>query len=150
MVDGDNTAPPSMSSPPPSIASSNHSRTRATSAGRISGPMMVSEIQAQFDPLDSYLTRCEPPGMPYAIMMPEFAEFTDEGDVIRIGIESFDQVRTIYMDLPSATEAGFSPLGYSVGRWEDATLTIETTGIRFPYSTFMGTPQSDQVEVVER
>ena len=41
-------------------------------------------------------------------------------------------------------------MSYSIGRWEDGTLIIETTRINWPYFGLNGTPQSEKIEVVER
>ncbi len=43
-----------------------------------------------------------------------------------------------------------SRLGYSVGRWEDGTLIVETGRIDYPYFNDQGIPQSEAVEIVER
>ena len=41
-------------------------------------------------------------------------------------------------------------MGYSVGRWEGNTLIVETSRIDWPYFDGGGTPQSADVETVER
>jgi hypothetical protein len=53
-------------------------------------------------------------------------EFVDEGDTIRLRIEEFDKERQIHMNqqMPATMEP--SALGYSVGRWEDGVLVVET------------------------
>jgi hypothetical protein len=43
-----------------------------------------------------------------------------------------------------------SPLGYSVGRWEDDVLVVHTTRIDFPFFDLFGTPVGKFPEVVER
>ena len=37
-----------------------------------------------------------------------------------------------------------------MGRWDEGTLVVETTHVDWPYFDRDGTPQSDQVEFVER
>ena len=51
--------------------------------------------------------------------------------------------------LPDA-EREASSLGYSVGHWEGEQLVVSTTHIDWPYLDPYGTPQSNQVEYVER
>ena len=43
-----------------------------------------------------------------------------------------------------------TPLGYSVGRWDGATLIVTTTRISWPYFSQLGIRQSSEVEIVER
>ena len=44
-----------------------------------------------------------------------------------------------------------SPLGFSVGRWEDEnTLIVETSRINFPYMNLGGIGQSENVRIYER
>lgn len=40
--------------------------------------------------------------------------------------------------------------GYSVGRWEGRTLVVETSRVNAPFLDGSGTPQSEDVEMVER
>jgi hypothetical protein len=71
---------------------------------------------------------CKPKGM-WAIMAnPTPLEFVDEGESIVLRLEEFDSVRTIHMDDGGAADSQpRTPLGYSVGRWENDTLVVETT-----------------------
>ena len=60
-------------------------------------------------------------------------------------------IATLWLDPDaSGAEATSGPLGYSVGRWEDDVLIVHTTHIDFPYLDPYGTPQSDQIEYLER
>ncbi len=111
-----------------------------------------------FDPItDDPVVRCVTPGMPEALSYigphpVEFAE-RDDGDIV-LRIESDDNVRIIHMGKgASAVEQPFSPLGYSVGRWESDVLIVTTTRINWPYFKVRGlvaAPQSEDVEIVER
>jgi len=78
-------------------------------------------------------------------------EFIDEGDTIRLRVEEWDAVRTIHMtsEQDPATVTP-SSLGHSVGRWEGRTLVVHTSHINWPLLDGDGTPQSDDVEIVER
>jgi len=95
--------------------------------------------------------RCEPPGMPNAILNPYPIEFVDRGDTIQIRIEEWDAVRTVYMNGAGNAQAQApNRLGYSVGRWDGDTLIVETTQINWPYLDDKGAPQSENVSIVER
>lgn len=107
--------------------------------------------QAEFDLLDNYATRCEPSGMPRIMWYPHPYEFIDQGDRILLRTEMYDIVRTIHMDRSAATDnEAYSPLGYSVGRWENGVLVVNTTRINWNYFDTRGVPQSEKAAVVER
>ena len=107
--------------------------------------------RANWNVLDNFMLRCEPPGMPQIMTAPHPYELIDHGDEIWLRIAWFDQLRSIHMT-PSASIRTPSPsaLGYSVGRWEGQTLVVETMGIDWPYADGIGTPQSAAVRVTER
>lgn len=103
--------------------------------------------QARDDPS----LRCEPPGMPNAILNPYPIEFIDEGDRIRLRIEEWDGVRLIDMSDSIAPEAPApSRLGYSTGAWDGDTLIVRTSRIDAPYLDDSGTPMSADAQIVER
>ena len=109
------------------------------------------EIAAGYDRVDNYATRCEAAGMPRLMWYPHPFELVDMGDVIRLNIEIFNQVRTIHMNQTEAPDdfAG-SPLGYSVGYWEDEnTLVVKTTDINWGRYT-ENEPLSEEAVVIER
>ena len=90
-------------------------------------------------------------GMPHAMQNRFPIEFIDQAEAIRLRLEMWDNSRTIHM----AEDAGnglqqASPLGYSVGRWENNSLVVTTTNIDWPYFDEIGTPQSPEIEVEER
>lgn len=111
-----------------------------------------------FDPLtDDPVLRCISPGMPEAMTYigPHPVGFVElaNGD-IEIQIESDDNVRVVQMgDDASDHDQPFSPLGYSVGRWEGGTLVVTTTRLNWPYfkvAELVAAPQSEEMEIVER
>jgi hypothetical protein len=107
--------------------------------------------QAAWDPLsDDPGLRCEPQGMPGVIVNPYPVEFVDRGDEIVLRIEEWDAVRRIHMTQDGDNRAPATPLGHSVGHWEDETLVVRTTNISWPYYDDLGTPQSEAMEVEER
>ena len=94
---------------------------------------------------------CIPPGMPTGMMNPSVFQFVDEGDRIILLVQLYDLVRTIHMnsDVDPDTQPA-SPLGYSVGKWEDDTLVVTTTRIDSPLSNNDGVPQSAEAIHIER
>lgn len=76
-----------------------------------------------------------------------------DGDVLRINYEEWNLSRTVYMDgrsFPAMIEP--TRLGYSIGRYENGDLVIETRGISQEiYNPFHGGGgHSDQLTGVER
>ena len=94
---------------------------------------------------------CIPPGMPIGMLVPTPIQFVDEGDTILLLQSEYDLVRTIHMnsDIDPETQPA-TPLGYSVGSWEDDTLVITTTRIDWPFSDRQGVPQSADAIQIER
>ena len=94
---------------------------------------------------------CIPSGMPIGMEVPTPIQFVDEGDTILLLQSEYDLVRTIHMnsDVDPETQPA-TPLGYSVGRWEDGTLVITTTRIDWPISDRSGVPQSADAMHIER
>ena len=94
--------------------------------------------------------RCIPPGMVDAIASPFPIELIEEGQDIIIRMEQWDGIRLVHMgDSADPEAAPPTPMGYSIGHWEGDTLVVTTNGIRWPYFDDLGTPQSEDVEIVE-
>lgn len=109
--------------------------------------------RADYDPLDSPISRCEPPGMPETMTMAAHFDLTAiDGETLRLRAPWFDTVRTIYMgDSLNSTDKPSTSLGFSAGHWEgDNTLIVETTNIDHPYMRGDGTPQSKAIKITER
>jgi hypothetical protein len=108
--------------------------------------------QARFDPLtDDTALACIPQGMPGIMDNPFPIELVERDGGILLRTEEWDIERAIHMTgaADPATEPA-TPLGYSVGRWDGDTLIVATTRIDWPYFDDAGTPQSADVETVER
>jgi hypothetical protein len=76
-----------------------------------------------------------------------------DGENLVIEYEQWSARRTIYMDGRGHPKISTpAPLGYSIGRWEGATLVIETVGIAADvyYSFLSGGGHSDQARAIER
>jgi len=105
-----------------------------------------------WDPVvDDPALRCVEPGMPVVMDTPFPLAFEEGDGRIILRIEQWDGVRSIHMGggLNPQAQPG-SLMGYSVGRWDDQTLIVETTNISWPYVDEFGTPKSDDFTMVER
>ena len=117
----------------------------------LSVTLSAEAARAAWDPFtDDPSHRCQAPGMPNAVLNPYPMEFVDQGERIVQLIDEWDTVRTIHMSVDTAGQGEATPLGYSVGRWEDKTLVVETTNVDYPLLDDSGTPMSPAVRIVER
>jgi hypothetical protein len=94
---------------------------------------------------------CSPPSIIYAMQGPFPFEILQGTELIVIKMEYFDLVRIIFMDgRKPDPQVPHSKTGFSVGRWEDSTLVVETTHLS--PSTIMnnGLDHSADVKVTER
>lgn len=117
------------------------------------GPLTdaAAKAKAEFDARTSPFLGCHPKGMPYIMITPYPVEFTRAGGDIVIRFEEHDVERLIHMGAPRPTEAvPHSLFGYSMGRWEDGALVVNTERVNAPYFYGDGTPQSDAIRLVER
>jgi len=110
------------------------SRTTATP------PKLTAEAQALVDEFEAGKARgenlqtqaanCVPNGMPGIMRLPYPIEFVFSPGRVNILIETYSQVRRIYVDgraLPEDPDPFFN--GHSVGRWEGETLVVDTIGV---------------------
>lgn len=108
---------------------------------------------ASFDQFtQSPILNCAPKGMPTIMEEPYPLEFVRDGDRIRLRLEEYDTVRTIYMNAGDAPAEPDPPrLGLSIGHWEnDHTLVVATTRAAWSYFDVVGIPQSAAATMVER
>lgn len=111
----------------------------------------AAQVQAQWDPLAPERFECWQKGMPYLMITPHPFEFVRDGDDILMRFEEDDAVRRIHMAIEDANPPQeYFHLGYSVGKWDGETLVVETTNISAPNFDDDGTPQSNNVRLVER
>ena len=107
--------------------------------------------RAAWNPLDNLAFDCEAEGMPRIMVNPHPFEFIDRGNEILLRTEFYDIARIIQMNRDAPPEdMPSSRLGYSVGAWENGTLVVRTSHVDWPYFDRAGTPQSEDVEIVER
>lgn len=111
---------------------------------------MALAKRAEFDLLDNFTTTCEPVGMPRIMTYPHPYAFEPDGDNIVMRTEMYDAERTIRMHSEMPENPDLSLMGYSVGRWEEGVLIVNTKAIGWDFFDTRGAPQSNQIEVVER
>ncbi len=105
---------------------------------------------AQWNPRDNALLKCGTKGTPLIMISPLPLEFTQQGDTIVMRLEEYDTVRTIHMNPGAVAPAEHTLFGFSRGHWDGNTLVVETDHIAAGYFDHEGTPQSDQISIVER
>jgi hypothetical protein len=143
---------------------------RTWSSGAVGAVLFPEAVQANFDfsvyPLtaaakatleafdfavDDPTRNCTPKGMPTIMEQPYPMEIVDQGATILIRIEEYDTRRIVHMDAAGAAAAAPpSPLGYSVGRFEGATLVVTTTKSSWGHFDSVGIPLSAAAVLVER
>ena len=92
----------------------------------------AKEKAAQYDPAEGAALDCDPDGdgWRHQILAPLPIVIEQYPDKVMIRYEYWNAVRTIYMDgREHPKDAEPSRLGHSIGRYEGATLVVETTAI---------------------
>ena len=105
---------------------------------------------AEWNPRDNALLRCGTKGTPLIMISPLPMELKREGDTIVMRLEEYDTVRTIHMSPTAVAPAEHTMFGFSRGRFEGTTLVVETDHLAAGYFDHEGTPQSDEIKIVER
>jgi hypothetical protein len=106
--------------------------------------------------VDDPVLGCVSPGMPRVMLRsgPYAVRFVERGTDLVLQNEWFEIDRLIHMDgrAPPADQP-YTPLGYSVGRFDGDVLEITTTHIDWPYFELyglVGVPQTRAMRIVER
>jgi hypothetical protein len=104
---------------------------------------------------DDPVIDCTLPGMPQVITRSgRYAiRIVRKGDDIVIENEYRDIDRLVHMTGDAAARHTPTPLGWSTGKWDGASLVVTTTDIDWPYFQLYGlegVPQSTQMTIVER
>ena len=104
----------------------------------------------QFEPH----TRCKPSGGPRQFLTPygvDFVELPDLKRVLIVDIGGPHTLRVIEVDGSHPADLAPSYLGHSIGRWEGATLMVDTIGFneRFWIDRW-GLPHTQRLHVIER
>ena len=102
---------------------------------------------------DDYVLRCLPPGLPRIFGSPYPVEILDAGTHYVMLFLQGNTPRWVYMDdRDAAPDQPDSSMGFSVGRWEERTLIIETTHLSPGWLDGSGYPMTggDGTRIVER
>ena len=110
----------------------------------------AAAVQAEFDPVADSLLACWKKGMPHLMVSPLPMEFVWRGDDIVMRFEEDDAERLIHMSERIVPPETHSLLGHSTGHWDRDDLVVETVSIDSPRFDGLGTPQSTELETVER
>ena len=96
------------------------------------------------------LDPCVPQGMPGIMVNPLPIEFVDRGDHIELQLATFGVLRSIDMTDKSSVDSMLATKqGYSSGQWVGDMLEVRTTRVSWPYFDDAGTPQTENVEILE-
>src|SRR5688500_16831678 len=101
--------------------------------------------------LQTTAANCVPNGMPGIMRLPYPIEFVYSPGRVNILIETYSEIRRIYVDgrpLPEDPDPFFN--GHSIGRWEGDTLVIDTVGISPQVSVIPGLRATEQTRFRER
>jgi hypothetical protein len=98
------------------------------------------------------LSRCLPASFPLATLLSEVTKIVQTPGLTLIMHELDNATRQIYTDRrPHPIDPNPSWLGYSIGRWEQDTLIVETIGLNDKSSLdIFGHPRSESMRITER
>jgi len=115
------------------------------------------EAYENYDQLkDDPVLDCTLPGMPRVMTVVGYRpiKFEQSGSDILLHSENYNLTRHIHMnEVADPNEVEASPLGYSVGEWDENTLVVTTTKISWPFfdlPPYIAIPQSEEMKIVER
>jgi hypothetical protein len=103
------------------------------------------------DPKATTQKDCVPIGAPALMFYPVATTITVQRDRVVLDVDWMDSERVVYLDgrKPPANQTSLH--GFSVGRWEDKTLVVETVNFReHPMGLSTSLPSSTQKRLVER
>ena len=115
----------------------------------------TAEGRSVFDATEAWhdpSLRCVAPGLPRIFGAPYNADILDAGDHYLMIYIEHNTPRRVWMDGRTAPEdTARTPMGFSVGRWEDDVLVIETTHLSPAWLDGSGLPMSGEgTRIVER
>ena len=124
---------------PPKLTPAAQAKVDAFEAGKARG-----------ENLQTAAANCVPNGMPGIMRLPYPIEFTYSPGRVNILIETYSEIRRIYLDreLPEDPDPFFN--GNSVGHWEGDTLVVDTIGISPQVYVVNGLHATEQTRFHER
>jgi hypothetical protein len=112
-----------------------------------------ADAAAKGEPVASGAVACVPYGMPRMMSVALYPiEILPTAGQITIVTEAFSEVRRIFMNVPQLPMGDVPPgyYGRSVGKWDGATLVVDTIGIKPAVPAYQNMPHSDQMRITER
>ena len=109
--------------------------------------------QSVFDEALAPKYDCVPSSSPALQYDPYFMQVVQWPDRVMFRYEKDDQLRTVWLDGRMPTPLDFSIQGFSVGRYEEGALLVDTTHFVFDvtgFDDYNGIPSSQQKRVTER
>lgn len=109
--------------------------------------------QAAFDEAIAPKYDCVPSASPAIQYDPYMMEVTQWPDRVLFRYEKDDQIRTVWLDGREPSPIEFTVQGFSVGRYEEGALIVETTNFVFDitgFDDYNGIPSSQQKKLTER
>ena len=109
--------------------------------------------QGVFDEAIAPKYDCLPSSSPAIQYDPYMMEVVQWPDRVLLRYEKDDQLRTVWLDGRQPTSLDFSIQGFSVGRYEDGALLVDTTHFVFDitgFDDYNGIPSSQRKNVSER
>lgn len=107
-----------------------------------------------YDPtFDDPHLRCVAGGLIRILDGPFPIEIIRREDHFLFLFQYFGELQRIYMDgrdFPDDVQSMDAPMGYSIGRWEESTLVVETRGLKKAVWDARGMPISSEARVVQR
>ena len=110
----------------------------------------AERVRENWNPASSNLLGCYEKGMPLLMITPLPVEFVRMGEDVLMRFQVDDAERVIHMGDATAPPDEPLFLGHSTGRWEGASLVVETSGISASDFDGSGVFQSSDVSLVER
>lgn len=110
-------------------------------------------FQSVFDEAIAPKYDCVPSASPALQYDPYMMEVTQWPDRVLVRYEKDDQIRTVWLDGRQPPLNEFTVQGFSVGRYEDGALVVDTTQFVFDitgFDDYNGIPSSQQKRVTER
>jgi hypothetical protein len=110
------------------------------------------EHEAGHEPIgyDPYVS-CLPPGVSMSGSPPFPIQFIQRPEIIAIAAETHSLFRFVHMNVDHPKNVKPSWMGHSVGRWDDATLVVDTVGQNDKtLLSRIGIRHSDSMRMIER
>jgi len=113
---------------------------------------LVDNVRGRLTRARNPQANCLPPGIPRINSTPYPFKIIQTSDEVLILYESFELTRQIFLDGREVIkDTNPSWMGYSVGKWDNDALVVNTTGFNGKtWLDAMGPPTTDALHLIER